>query len=89
MLAFLFAKTMSPPTNPHWARAVGYGPFSLFVIHKEGLCPRRGGINRLMMMKTISVTASVLNQDLLWTVFCNKGINVFSPPTSIYERKIV
>jgi hypothetical protein len=23
------------PTNPHWARMVGYGPFSLYVIHKE------------------------------------------------------
>jgi hypothetical protein len=39
------------PTNPHWASMVGYGPFSLGVIHKEGLCPRSGDINRLMMMK--------------------------------------
>jgi hypothetical protein len=38
------------PTNPHWARVVGYGPFSLWVIHKEGLCPSSGDINRLMMM---------------------------------------
>jgi hypothetical protein len=38
------------PTNPHWARVVGYGPFSLFVIHKEGLCPSSADINRLMMM---------------------------------------
>jgi hypothetical protein len=38
------------PTNPHWARAVGYGLFSLCVIHKEGLCPSSGDINRLMMM---------------------------------------
>jgi hypothetical protein len=30
--------------------AVGYGPFSLCVIHKEGLCPSSGDINRLMMM---------------------------------------
>jgi hypothetical protein len=37
------------PTNPHWARVVGYGPFSLCVIHKEGLCPSRD-INRLMMI---------------------------------------
>jgi hypothetical protein len=36
------------PTNPHWANVVGYGPFSLCVIHKEGLCPNRGDINRLM-----------------------------------------
>jgi hypothetical protein len=38
------------PTNPHWARVVGYGPFSLRVIHKEGLCPSSGDINRLIMM---------------------------------------
>jgi hypothetical protein len=25
------------------------GPFSLFVIHKEGLCPSSGDINKLMM----------------------------------------
>jgi hypothetical protein len=37
------------PTNPHWTRVVGYGPFSLCVIHKEGLCPTSGDINRLMM----------------------------------------
>jgi hypothetical protein len=29
---------------------VGYGPFFLYVIHKEGLCPSSGDINRLMMM---------------------------------------
>jgi hypothetical protein len=34
------------PTNPHWARVVGYGPSS-WVIHKEGLCPSNGDINRL------------------------------------------
>jgi hypothetical protein len=38
------------PTNSHWARVVRYGTFSLCVIHKEGLCPSNGGINRLMMM---------------------------------------
>jgi hypothetical protein len=41
------------PTNPHWARVVGYGPLSLWVIHKEGLCPSSGDINRLMMMMII------------------------------------
>jgi hypothetical protein len=41
---------VSTPTNPHWARVVGYGPFSLWVIHKEGLCPSSGAINTLMMM---------------------------------------
>jgi hypothetical protein len=38
------------PTNPHWARVVCYGPFPLCVVHKEGLCPSSGDINRLMMM---------------------------------------
>jgi hypothetical protein len=37
-------------TNPHWARVVGYGLFSLCVIHKEGVCHRSGDINRLTMM---------------------------------------
>jgi hypothetical protein len=39
-------------SNPHWARVEGYGPFSLCVIHKEGLCPSSGDINRLTMMMT-------------------------------------
>jgi hypothetical protein len=38
------------PTNAHWARVVGYGPFSLCVIHKEGLYSSIGDINRLMLM---------------------------------------
>jgi hypothetical protein len=39
------------PTNPQWARVVGYRPFSLWVIHKKGLCPSSGDVNRLMMIK--------------------------------------
>jgi hypothetical protein len=27
------------PTDPTWACVTGYGPLSLSVIHKEGLCP--------------------------------------------------
>jgi hypothetical protein len=38
------------PTNPHWARVVSYGLFSLCVIHKEGLCPSSGDIDWLIMM---------------------------------------
>jgi hypothetical protein len=34
---------------PHWTRVVGYGPFSLCIIDKEGLCPSSGDINGLMM----------------------------------------
>jgi hypothetical protein len=43
----------SIPTIENWARVVGYGPFSLYEIHKEGLCPSSGDINWLMMMMTI------------------------------------
>jgi hypothetical protein len=39
------------PTNQHWVRVVRYGLFSLCVIHKEGLCPSSGDINKLIMMK--------------------------------------
>jgi hypothetical protein len=38
------------PTNPHWARVVGYFPFSLCVIHKDGLYPSGGDIKRLLKM---------------------------------------
>jgi hypothetical protein len=38
------------PTNPHWARVVGYGPFSLYVIHEEFLCLSSGDINRLVLI---------------------------------------
>jgi hypothetical protein len=37
------------PTNPQWARVARQ--LSLCVIHKEGLCPSSGDINRLMMME--------------------------------------
>jgi hypothetical protein len=40
------------PINPYWIRMVGYGPFSLCVIHKEGMCPSSGDINRLMMIES-------------------------------------
>jgi exo-beta-1,3-glucanase (GH17 family) len=45
------------PINPHWACVVGYGPFSLCVIHKEGLCPSSGDI-RLLMNTTRSTFAT-------------------------------
>jgi hypothetical protein len=43
------------PTNPHWARVVGYGPLSLCVIHKEGLCSSSGDINMLMLMMMMMI----------------------------------
>jgi hypothetical protein len=42
------------PTNSYWTRVVGYGLFSLCVIHKEGLCPSSGDINRLMMITVVT-----------------------------------
>jgi hypothetical protein len=38
------------PNNPHWARVLDNGPFSLCVIHKNGVYPSSKDINRLMMM---------------------------------------
>jgi hypothetical protein len=43
------------PTNPNWARVVGCGPFSLWLIHKEGLCSSSEDINRLKMMMYIHI----------------------------------
>jgi hypothetical protein len=37
----------------------GYGPFSLRVIHKEGLCPISRDINRLMMMASFKAIMNV------------------------------
>jgi hypothetical protein len=56
------------PTNPHWARVVGYGPFSLCVIYKKGLYPSSGGINRLMMMMIKTTTVKRLKQFLTYSV---------------------
>jgi hypothetical protein len=50
-LMMMMMMTHALLTNPHWARVVGYGPFSLCVIHKQGLCSSSGDINRLMMRR--------------------------------------
>jgi hypothetical protein len=56
-----------PPTNPHWARVVGFGPFSLCVIHREGLCPSSRDIDRLMMMMmTMKALKKTINIHLLF-----------------------
>jgi hypothetical protein len=43
--AFAVVSTHQPALGPR-----GYGPFSLCVMHKEGLCPSSKDINRLMMI---------------------------------------
>jgi hypothetical protein len=46
----IYQNYLALPTNSHWARVVGYGPFFLCIIHKEGLCHSCGDTNGLMMM---------------------------------------
>jgi hypothetical protein len=41
----LHLQSLAP--SPFWAYVVVYGQFSLCDLHKEGLCPRSGDINRL------------------------------------------
>jgi hypothetical protein len=65
------------PTNPHCS-VVGYGPFSLWVIHKEGLCPSSGDINRLMMMMMIMMMISI-------TEFTYKQHNI--TPKSLFNSQ--
>jgi hypothetical protein len=45
------------PTNLHLARMVGYGPFFLCVIHKEGMCPSSGDLDfNWLMMRSHSLS---------------------------------
>jgi hypothetical protein len=50
------------PTNQHWARVVGYGPFSLYVIHKEGPCS--GDIN-LSTATDVYISHIYYNSDVI------------------------
>jgi hypothetical protein len=58
------------PTNPHWARVMASGPFSLWVIHKEDLCYSSGDINRLIMMMMI-MRSSMVERSARSA--CNRG----------------
>jgi hypothetical protein len=51
-------------TNPHRAHVVDYGTFSLWIIHKEGLCPSCGDINKLMVMMMVGCMGKIRNQFL-------------------------
>jgi hypothetical protein len=55
------------PANPHWARVVGYGSFSLWVIHKEGLCPSSGDINGLIIKVTEELDGRAVSALSVWT----------------------
>jgi hypothetical protein len=68
-------------TNRHWARVVGYGPFSLWVIDKERLCPSSGGINRLMMIIIIIInfrTHSNYLAQIKYLIFFISLLSVYS-----------
>jgi hypothetical protein len=45
--------------QPALGIVVSYGPFSLCVIHKEGLCPNSGDINGLKMMMNIRILSGI------------------------------
>jgi cellulose synthase/poly-beta-1,6-N-acetylglucosamine synthase-like glycosyltransferase len=78
-------------TNPHWVRVECYGPISLCVVHREGLCPSSGGINRLMML-ICEVSRSNIWE---WFVLCLLWwrildlINTFSLLSNIYMSIIL
>jgi hypothetical protein len=60
--------------STHQPALVSYGPFSLCVIHKEGLCPSSGDINRLMMMMIFTTRNAVdvaVHRHLTANCVCN------------------
>jgi hypothetical protein len=62
-----------------WARVVGYGPFSLYLIHKEGLCPSCGDINKLMMMMmTFNVISIIISLLIMMMMTFNVIIIIIS-----------
>jgi hypothetical protein len=89
-------------TNPRWAFVVDYGPFSLWVIHKEGLCHSSGNINRLMMMimtlqlfwPPVMVLYSRATQEVTGSIsvqykhLCALIVFVFGLGVSIYNLKV-
>jgi hypothetical protein len=68
------------PTNQHWARVVDYGPFSLCVIHEEGLCPSSGDINRQMMNQKGYMCVCIF----VWMSFHLKGVWPFRKVLILY-----
>jgi hypothetical protein len=73
-------------TNPQWARVMGYGPFSLCLPHKEGLCSSSGGINRLIMMMMMMKRLSLIFRDISVPTSCltfEIATSYLLPPTLI------
>jgi hypothetical protein len=55
--------TTCSPTNPYWARVVGYGPLCVSI---RKMCPRSGDINRLMIL---TVRRMILRSGLKKTIY--------------------
>jgi hypothetical protein len=63
------SKTLLAPTNPQWARVVGYGPFSLYVIYKVGLDDDDDEAKTV-----VTITATVLARSNIKPCFRRMGI---------------
>jgi hypothetical protein len=50
----------------HWARVVGYGSFSLRVIHEKGMCPISGDINRLMQANAYHIGSAYFSNMVIF-----------------------
>jgi hypothetical protein len=75
------ANSTTPPTTHQSARVVSYGPFSLCVIHKEGLCPKSGDINR--MTKYLNCKANITSHIVFAVPICYKS--TFSFQEDIFQ----
>jgi hypothetical protein len=51
--------------NPVQGNILTISPFSLCVIHKEGLCPSSGDIDRLIMMMIMNINNSITCQEAI------------------------
>jgi hypothetical protein len=58
------------PTNPHWARVVSYSPFSICIIHQEGLCPSSETLIGWWWMSTVK-NLSIYRAPISYSIHCN------------------
>jgi hypothetical protein len=72
---------------------VGYGPFSLGVIHKEGVCPGSEGIHRLMLMMTLPLRGTPFqlkkkewNKEELEDIKENSWLELNSIPETTFKK---
>jgi hypothetical protein len=63
---------------------VGYSPFSLSVIHKEGLCLSNVDINRLMMMMLIIMMVNIYPDCV-----CGMALSIEQALNSKYIKLVI